>query len=505
MKNKLIVTVMLAALLASGLAFFSCKNDPAPLVAFVPAELTGTYDVAGMELVINANGTGTLEGADIFISESNGVLTISMGTETITVEWEADAAGLITFSAPEGADSDLKDFFQEIADAGPVMPDKGGPITGIPAALVGTWGDSYGYTTDLTGATIEDPHYKYTVVFIINADGSGKVVATGTQGLLDCNWTAVAANKIKLTYLTISCTFDWAINASDQLVVSNPDPASSILAGYKDFEPMNKVTVAPPDSGQLAINAVDWVAIGAGNPLIGSWESTSVVSNYGASGAIAQYPAVTAEIITFVITSNPSTHRVNSGVVTNLKACEYKVGNGTDADKFLIIYGDQQCMFTYSIATNVLTISAPVYNSLGAALAGYTTFGPGFNYKDPGQEAINAISWVTIGAGHDLIGSWESTAFSVYKLPEFITFVILEGGSGQLQAGNTAVNLQACEYQVSDDNTKIRLIFFGALQCMFDYSVDGDVLTISSPVANNAGSSLAGYVAFGPSFNLVED
>jgi len=266
MKNKLIIILTLIAFLAPGLVFLSCDNGTTTPEVVIPTELQGTYFVAGYIMVINANGKGTIDGAACSFSTENSVLTATMGSETVSVTYNAGAGGKIEFSNEEGEAGYLKSVFTFIAAAAAVKPDTNPVVEAvIPNELVGTWGN-------VTIDSLLVPE-----LFIINSDGSGKTYNTETKGLDTCLWS-VNGNKLTLSvayggeYGTLVCTFTYAV-ANNKLTLSGAVPDSNLysaaLAGYTGHTPVDKV------GGGLVAGIGDFVWKNAiPSEYAGNWTST---------------------------------------------------------------------------------------------------------------------------------------------------------------------------------------------------------------------------------------
>jgi hypothetical protein len=261
MKMKLLFTAMLAVLLAFGMTFVSCDDgsgdkDPPK----IPSKYAGTWDsITGlpaygipgpisMVLVINSDGSGTvlLSGSVVpctyEYSKSEGIDKLKMiiqGVGECTYDCSIPSSNLILENpVPDAGGAALATYalMSPYSRYVPPPPIEGGtPITGF-NDIIGSW-----KATNLGFAG--------QVVFVINADGSGQVMfsADGTTGYLDdCTWGATG-DKVTLTWGTgtayeMSCTFDGSLNEGGQLILAEPNPASSLLAGYCPWGPFDKVT-----------------------------------------------------------------------------------------------------------------------------------------------------------------------------------------------------------------------------------------------------------------------
>jgi len=303
MKKKLIWALP-ALLLVFGLMVVSCDDgSETKKDASIPVELQGTYLVAGYVMVVNANGSGTIDGAACTFSVADPVLTVKLGADTITVNYSVGANGVIIFTNVEDKAGYLKNVFSFIAAADPVKPEQAVTKPAIiPDALVGAWGNS-----------------TVSAIFVINADGTGTTYNTSTTNSDACLWS-VNSNKLTLsvnygsTFGTLICTFDYAIAGGNQLTISNPvtDTSQEVgnlnlsenLKGYTAFSPFNKgAIVSDPDIGSFVWrNAIP-------SEFTGTWSSAGVlpIFNINADGTGTTYigstPSYNADS-TFSMTSD---------------------------------------------------------------------------------------------------------------------------------------------------------------------------------------------------------
>ena len=495
MGKKQIITAMPALLLVFGLLIVSCGGGTPNLPpTLIPGALTGSYTFSdGHELIIRANGTGTLDGEDCTFSEADGVLTVTMGGETITVDWTADVDGYIIFSNLQGdSETDLFEIFEEIVSADPVKPgpiEGGGAEPGIPEALVGAWGNAMGWTVVLDGGVfVEDEPHLYDVVIVIGADGSGKAVnpwsllwTAGVPGLDDCTWS-VNENKLTMNTATQTCIFDWVINAGDgKLHLSNPVPGSEefsyALAIYAEWEDLEKI-----DDVELPPEIDDF-----------TWTS-AIPSEY--RGTWATLSATFPSRRVFAIKADGSGY-VYRSTVPGFGECTYQfsAGSGTESDKLLLaIDGVGRCAYECSInEDDELELSSLVYDGTsGNILSAYASlFSPmekvSASTELPFDIPVTDFLFVT---PDEYTGTWNIFSdIPIFVINADLTgTVVMTGFDDPLD----------CFIVFTADETKMLLTIpdLGG-RCLFDCSLTEDegvyTLTLSNANPDAGGEFLVAY------------
>ena len=234
--KKILFSAMLAVLLAFGLVVTACDNGTTSSVSIIPGELQGIYQVAGYTMKINANGKGTIDGADCTFLAVSNTLTAKMGNDVTNVGYDVTAEGKIEFTAPTINLTYLSYVFTAIAAEPAVKPDQSSITPNvIPDALIGEW------------------EYSSQTIFIINGNGTGKVYNTGTLGYDDAKWSVPSVGKLKLqvyigTDYESDTTFDY-IATTDELSIPTATAGSGLVAGaisgYTAFSPMTKTSGGP--------------------------------------------------------------------------------------------------------------------------------------------------------------------------------------------------------------------------------------------------------------------
>jgi hypothetical protein len=305
---------------------------------------------------INANGRGSLNGSDCTFSVANNVLTVRLGSDSTTLVYSVGSDGITFSGIVPGNNWVLNAVLTLFVTASPIEREI--PVQAdIPPALVGTWGDSIGFSLGLDGLTviIDNPAFNYPEVFVINSDGTGKSVNTFTKDLDDCTWS-VNGNKITLNSTGMTCTFDWVINDA-KLSLSNPVPADSALAGYSTFTAMSlKADSRPP-----SISDYTWSNTIPAD-IVGTWSSLSLF-------------APTPDPKVFEINANGSGKAFVAGAPELING-SFAKANGHDKIR-LTVPGFGSVMYDYAIVTGQLFISNPVLaEDASAGLAAYHFFIP---------------------------------------------------------------------------------------------------------------------------------
>lgn len=368
MKGKLIWTLP-AVLLVLGFALVSCDNGTTSSVGVkIPAELQGSYTVGGYLLKINANGKGTLDGAACTFSAANNILTVKLGSNTVDVEYNADPDGSVAFTYTGAKTGYLGYVFTAIGAAGAVMPDQSvtaPPV--IPDALVGSWKTTADVT--VTGSPQTDAG---TVLFVINADGSGQTYNTTGEALNQCTWS-VSGNKLTMTvdytsvgYGILMATFDYGV-ASNTLTLANAVAGNSnmysvFLLGYTAFS-----TFLVKDSGAVTPQISDFIFSNSiTGEIAGTWQS--------AAAGFEAYPPI------FLINAD-GTGQAFISADPYIADCTYSLNTASNKIK-ITIAGFGGAMYDYSISGGQLNISSPVATS--DASPGVSLYG----YFDPLEKVV---------------------------------------------------------------------------------------------------------------------
>ena len=459
MKKKVLFAAMLAVVLVFGFVVVSCDTGGGTekRTPVIPEELQGIYKAESAEegntysytMRIYATGKGTINGTPCNFSLNENVITITMGSDTITLNYSVKATG-IDFSNVENKPGVLYTVLTKFDEKSPIereIPE----LDIIPTELAHVWGDSVGFLLDIDG---NKTSFTHPIVFEINSDGTGKTIHTFYNTPVECKWR-VNGNKLTLIFMTESCTFDYVIDASG-LKLSNPVPPSSALADYVDFTAMKIVSAAP------SVNKVNWDKT-FDTSYAGIWYSSQTA---------------TSGLPVFKIKSDGN-GQVYSGSIGGYVTCTYRSGPGSKI--LLDVPGFGSSMYDASIASGKLSLEKPVLaTDASPALAGYDpTFGPFV------QLPIDDLEWEnTIPSKY--VGAWE--AFGV------TWFTINGDRSGTVTVSNFPFQ---CTYSFANDGTNDKLLLnLNNFLCMFDVSIVTDQLFLSNPIPDDG--LLAAYAfAFG--------
>ena len=241
MKKKQLFAAMLAVMLVLGF-MVSCddgsgKTDPPA----VPHEFTGSWGAGTPILVINANGTGTILLGSVLDCTYEHSKVGGIDKLTIIIEGVGECtydvsivAGELLLENPTNA---ALEWYADNSPFAKYVP----PVVGeLPAELIGTWKATSGAAAGKEVFVINTVNPQ---VFLSNDAG-----ATGALG--PCVWSSTASGKLTLTWDgtafsldVMECTFDYSINGSGQLDLSNPtgDATSvAVLGGYVPWGPFEK-------------------------------------------------------------------------------------------------------------------------------------------------------------------------------------------------------------------------------------------------------------------------
>ena len=463
--GKKLMVALPAILLA--LVMVACDDGSGSKSGSIPSELTGFYTGDSYTIEIRGTGRGAFNGTDCTFSAEDGVLTVTMGSQTLTVDYEI-IGGAVKFSNANG-DGALKAAFEDLIAKSPVTPDKNPPNqTGIPSALVGTWNST------VTVGAFEAG----TKFFVINANGSGTTINTTSKADDPCTWS-VTGNKLTLSvyypanpaFGTLRCTFDYAI-VGGKLELSNavPDTTDSIysglLSGYVDYFPVGGVITIPE------IDDFTWITIST--DFVGTWENT------GYSWPI------------FVINTD-GTGTVQFGVAAEAPGpCTYKMT--ADKAKLLLDVGAYgKCMYdvVFSNGGNTFTLSNAVADATGTGvLEAYTYFTP---VTRQGSLTIDDFTWITVST--EFVGTWKNIGYT------WPIFVINADGTGTVQFGVAAEAPGPCTYQMTADKGKLLLDVGAYGKCMYaiSFSNSDNTFTLSGALADATGTGvLEAYTYFTP-------
>ena len=471
---------MLAVMLVLGFVLVSCddgsgKTNP----PVVDRGLAGIYELPdGTTMTINPNGTGSVDGAAASFAGTAGVLTVTIGNDVITVDFNIGTTG-VTFTnvqVVQGSGGALEEAFDKFVAASPIKP---GSLTpggeeSLPAELVGSW-----KATSLAGAG--------KVVFVINSTNP-QVFASidhgATGGLVDCTWSSPASGKLKLTWTIEECTFDYSIS-SGQLVLSNPTPSNSVLAPYVNWGPFEKDEEGQP---QISIDDFTWINT-IPEALTGTWvtESDYILNELSFGG------------VPILEINSDGTGGAYDSSIFGLAESTFAVT--ADSEKLKMTVGEYgSVMYGYEIVEGQLILTLLV-NEGTTGLAFYAVFGP--LDKDLGggdTSPIDDYTWLlTIPA--EFRGTWTSSLLAlVSPTDKDIVFVIAEDGNNGQVHSTTTDDLMACIFSfTAEDGDKLLLDLSPYGRVMFDCEINEGDLVISNPVSDGfLGEALESYVLYSP-------
>ena len=359
--KKTLISIILAALLVLGLVTVSCDNGTTSGSGpVIPVELQGVYKAGGYTIRISANGSGSICGTPCTFSAANGVITIKMGAETVTVDYSVGTEG-ITFENIQAEAGVLLAVLTGFETNSPV--EKEIPVQdAIPAALVGTWAVVNAVTDELV---LFKPDAG-DVVFDIEANGNGKVWGSYDGNMYSCTWS-VTANKITLdlTGFSMTCTFDWAIT-SGKLNLSNAtadNAGGATLMGYEDWGPF-EIGSGGMEPG---IDDFTWSST-IPSELVGIWKT---LFDYEIPGLSIPFGGVT------ILTINTDgTGSAYMSAAPYSATCAFSV-NTTNHKLKMNIQGFGSVMYDYSIVSDELYVTSPVPAvDAAAGMSSYPLFIP---------------------------------------------------------------------------------------------------------------------------------
>ncbi|MDR2543335.1 MAG: hypothetical protein LBC80_07810 [Treponema sp.] len=216
---------------------------------------------------------------------------------------------------------------------------------------------------------------------------------------------------------------------------------------------------------------------------VGTWEAVTLVDD------------IEVTFNCLIINSNGTGEVFFGGLIP----CTFEHFIENDVEKLkMIIPVLGECTFDASIVDGDLHLENPEPDVTGAAsfLFVYSTmYSPYSRHVPPETGGVNIPA--------ALEGSWKATqkAFAGQ-----VVFVI-NTANPQVYAGDgddgTGVGLMSCIWDVETEG-KLTLKW-GALECTFDYEIDGDgKLILKTPVPIAGSEILAGYVDWGPFEKVVE-
>jgi hypothetical protein len=369
MKMKLASMAMLAVLLAFGFAFTSCGGDDELTPqgkAAIPPELRNIYDFSSHLLVLTANGNATLNREPCIVIAEGNILTITKDGQTITVMYSIAPDGKVSLSNPSGPAGALLTAFEAIVLAGAVKPGEVGKDW-----LYTTWGNvTWGSTTY--------PSYKYDIVFFMSkttvdaGTNNGYAVNTASKALDIVKWD-ITDTTIELSlemgivagvdYGTLICTYDWKIDQTGKLKLSNAVSGSTygiFLEPYSTFPALDGI--------KFGTKAEYGPWDGALTPLTGTWN----IIITGTTIPIFKIAETGAELYSF-----SQLKLIDAEYLVNSAGKKLIINSPLDLGSGFII--DRECMFDFSISNGQLMLRNPVPVDIyraGVILSGYTGYSP---------------------------------------------------------------------------------------------------------------------------------
>ena len=487
MKAKLMLALSAIVL---AFAVTSCDTTTGNRGPIIPVGLVGYYTVGEDTVRILGNGRGSVSGTEAIFSVTDNTLTVTMGNQTITVDFQIAANGDVTFSNIQGDTGSLRTVFQALVTASPIRPSPTPPAAAvIPPELVGTW-VLVNAVTDLGGPALGIPAYTLpagSTIFEINADGTGKArneaVAYPAHFFNDASWAATPTT-ITLTIDMeaaglgiLATTFNWSIaSGTGHLTLSggvaaNANLMSAGLIPFQDYSPFVRVIVEGPSPSEI-INAVAWAET-IREEFTGTW--TTAVEAFAGRRV-------------FAIRAN-GTGYVYRSTVPGFYEATYRLSQDATATSgrlLLTIANFGRVMYTVTIAENQLTLSEPVIDG-PSALGTYGDFFNPFTRTEGVELPFNysEFTWQsTIPATHT--GTWSFTVLDI--------FTIASDGTGTVAVGQDHV---PALFALCEDADYLLVTIPGLGRTLFEIEIDGEgQLILKSGNPDAGGEFLAGLAIF---------